>query len=317
MGLIDMALANADTCGFKTLSNTRGWSNEQLLEILEDVETPFGFPKLGWIKAFGKEKQVIVYNRADVENYAYIDAQPGKISISMAQKPGLPFGASENADEEEYVEEDDCAGLLNAIEELADVVTRLQNGESPDDITIEEPEVDEDEESVSFFMDDDTGLSLKSSYSITDADDEPVYFVETGVTKTGYKIMNARKETIMEIKPKLGLIPEHLIIEHDDEIGHFKRKISIFNAQFNGELKGRKLHIEGSIAGKSFDIELDDDIVGRISPADYGDSAKNFEIEVFKTDMADEIVSIAAVCANLIARAVRTERAEDAKKRHG
>ena len=317
MGLFDRAIANADVSGFKTLSNTSGWSNEQLLEILEDVETPFGFPKLGWIKAFGKERQVIIYNRADVENYAYIDAQPGKITISMAQKPGLPFGASENADEEEYVEEDECAGLINAVEELADVVTRLQNGESPDDIVIEEPEADEDEESVSFFMDEDSGLSLKTSYSIFNADDEPAYFVEAGVTKASYKIMNARQETVMEIKPKLGLIPEHIIIELDEEIGRFKRKISIFNAQFNGTLKGRKLHIEGNISGSTYDIELDDDVVGRISPASGGNREKNFEIEVFRTDITDEIVSIAAVCANLIAQTVRAEQAEEARRRRG
>ena len=80
-----------DSYGYKTFRNDYGWDNEKMLELLSKNNLVYGVPKMGWIRAFGKERQVIVYNLAHETNYVYVDAQKRKIVISMAPKPGQTF----------------------------------------------------------------------------------------------------------------------------------------------------------------------------------------------------------------------------------
>ena len=91
MGFFDFLSSGEDTAyGYKSIKNTYGLDNEKMLQLLLEAgdETGYGTPKYGWIRAFGKERQVIVYNNANDVNYVYVDAQPKKIIISMAPKPG-------------------------------------------------------------------------------------------------------------------------------------------------------------------------------------------------------------------------------------
>ena len=81
------------TYGYKSFKNTKGWTNADMLEKLASCEDTFGAPKMGWIRAFGKEREVVVFDRVHEVNYIYVDAQPKKIIVSMAPKPGQVGGA--------------------------------------------------------------------------------------------------------------------------------------------------------------------------------------------------------------------------------
>ena len=97
-----------------------------MLERLSEYENEYGVPKMGWIRAFGKERQVIVYNLAHETNYVYIDAQPKKIVVSMAPKPGQIGGAIDHVDAEDVTEQtsDTLSATLGTMESV-DVVIKL------------------------------------------------------------------------------------------------------------------------------------------------------------------------------------------------
>ncbi|MBR3031497.1 MAG: hypothetical protein IKH92_00575 [Clostridiales bacterium] len=108
MGFFDFLSSGDDTSyGYKTFKNTYGLDNEKMLQLLLKAEdTGYGTPKFGWIRAFGKERQVIVYNNANEINYVYVDAQPKKIIVSMAPKPGQIGGAKDHYNPEDSSAED-------------------------------------------------------------------------------------------------------------------------------------------------------------------------------------------------------------------
>ncbi|MBO7563516.1 MAG: hypothetical protein J6T40_01535 [Clostridiales bacterium] len=125
MGFFDFLSSGEGTAyGYKTFKNTKGWDNNRMLELLSGVETPYGKPKIGWIRAFGKERQVVVINKANVTNYVYVDAQPKKIIISMAPKPGQIGGSKDHYDPEdsEIENPDTISSTLETMEPVDNVI---------------------------------------------------------------------------------------------------------------------------------------------------------------------------------------------------
>ena len=125
MGFFDFLSSGEGTAyGYKTFKNTKGWDNNKMLELLSGVETPYGKPKIGWIRAFGKERQVVVFNKANVTNYVYVDAQPKKIIISMAPKPGQIGGSKDHYDPEdsEIENPDFVQSTIDTMEPVDDVI---------------------------------------------------------------------------------------------------------------------------------------------------------------------------------------------------
>ena len=125
MGFFDFLSSGEGTSyGYKSFKNTKGWDNDKMLELLSGVETPYGKPKLGWIRAFGKERQVVVFNKANETNYVYVDAQPKKIVISMAPKPGQIGGAKDHFDPEdsEIENPDTISSTLETMEPVDNVI---------------------------------------------------------------------------------------------------------------------------------------------------------------------------------------------------
>ena len=125
MGFFDWLSSSEDTSyGYKALKNKPGWDNVKMLELLRGVETFYGTPKMGWIRAFGKEREVIVYNQANKTNYVYVDAQPKKIIISMAPKPGQIGGSKEHYDIEDGSIEDPniIASTVDSIEPVDEII---------------------------------------------------------------------------------------------------------------------------------------------------------------------------------------------------
>ena len=102
MGLFDfmdtLDVMNTESFGYKPFKNKHHWNNEDMLRLLSEVKTPYDPPKMGWIRAFGKERQVVVYSKAHKVNYLYVDAQPRKIIVSMAPKPGQIGGPRDHVD---------------------------------------------------------------------------------------------------------------------------------------------------------------------------------------------------------------------------
>lgn len=125
MGFFDLFTDSDDTSyGYKSFKNTHGWDNNKMLELLSEKDCPYGTPKLGWIRAFGKERQVVVYNGANKTNYIYVDANPKKIIVSMAPKPGQIGGAKDHIDSEDVDETDPntIAGTLGSMEPVDRVI---------------------------------------------------------------------------------------------------------------------------------------------------------------------------------------------------
>ena len=127
MGFFDFLSSGEDTAyGDKTFKNTYGLDNEKMLKLLLEVgdETGFGTPKFGWIRAFGKERQVIVYNNANEINYVYVDAQPKKIIVSMAPKPGQIGGAKDHYDlaDSSCEDPDTINGTLETMEPVDEII---------------------------------------------------------------------------------------------------------------------------------------------------------------------------------------------------
>ena len=120
----------SETYGYKKFKNPKGLDNEKMLELLKGEKTGFGIPRMGWIRAFGKERQVIVYDQAHEVNYVYVDAQPKKIVVSMAPKPGQIGGAKDHVEpgEEGVLEPNTvCATLdtMTAVDEIVSIVKKI------------------------------------------------------------------------------------------------------------------------------------------------------------------------------------------------
>lgn len=97
-----------------------------MLEMLSKNNLVYGVPKMGWIRAFGKERQVVVYNHAHKTNYVYVDAQKRKIIVSMAPKPGQIGGAIDHVDPEDVhkVNNDTVSATLGTME-MVDRVSEI------------------------------------------------------------------------------------------------------------------------------------------------------------------------------------------------
>lgn len=123
MGIFDLAdlFASSDgtSYGYKKLRNDKGYTNASLLTVLQTAGSEFGDPKMGWIRAFGKEREVIVYSGAHRTNYIYVDAdsKKGKIIVSMAPKPGQIGGARDHISAED-IEEEDLDTLSNTVDSI-------------------------------------------------------------------------------------------------------------------------------------------------------------------------------------------------------
>lgn len=125
MGLFDLFSSNDDTSyGYKSFKNPHGWNNDRMLELLSAKDSPFGEPKIGWIRAFGKERQVVVYSGAHKTNYIYVDANPKKIIVSMAPKPGQIGGAKDHIDSDdvEEVASDTVSATFDSMESVDRVI---------------------------------------------------------------------------------------------------------------------------------------------------------------------------------------------------
>ena len=66
----------------------------------------------------------MVFNKANVTNYVYVDAQPKKIIISMAPKPGQIGGSKEHYDPEdsEIENPDFVQSTIDTMEPVDDVI---------------------------------------------------------------------------------------------------------------------------------------------------------------------------------------------------
>ena len=134
MGLLDFLLDRQDsTYGYKSFKNTQGWDNEKMLARLLQEDLPYGKPKMGWIRAFGKEREVIVYPLAHDVNYVYVDAQPKKIIVSMAPKPGQIGGAQDHGNMEDVTEKSEdtvsaTCGTMDAANHVIKVVAEILKG---------------------------------------------------------------------------------------------------------------------------------------------------------------------------------------------
>ncbi len=115
---------DSSSYGYKTFKNTPGWDNEQMLRLLTAVGTPLGAPKMGWIRAFGKERQVVVFADAHPVNYIYVDCNPKKVIVSMAPKPGQIGGARDHVDPEDVGEKDvdTISATLSSVEPVEEII---------------------------------------------------------------------------------------------------------------------------------------------------------------------------------------------------
>ncbi|MBO4928342.1 MAG: hypothetical protein J5379_08865 [Clostridiales bacterium] len=126
----EVSNAGSETYGYKKFKNPKGWDNAKMLELLSGEESTLGTPRMGWIRAFGKERQVIVYDWANDVNYVYVDAQPKKIIVSMAPKPGQIGGAKDHVEPgEEGITDPNTVkatlGTMSAVDEIVGIVDSL------------------------------------------------------------------------------------------------------------------------------------------------------------------------------------------------
>lgn len=141
MGIFDfvdiLSGMNTDSYGYKAFKNVNHWNNEDMLRLLSEVKTPYDTPKMGWIRAFGKERQVVVYSKPNKTNYIYVDAKPGKIVVSMAPKPGQIGGAVEHVDPADVSpkNENTIGATLSTMEPVEHIIFAVEKLlEKPDEV---------------------------------------------------------------------------------------------------------------------------------------------------------------------------------------
>ncbi len=315
MGLIDKLLVGSDCSGHRVIPNELGWDNNMVLQQLSNVQTPFGSPKLSWIRAFGKEFQVVVYNQADEDNYLYVNATPDKLVISSAPKPGRLGGPKDHVDPEDLgvdgKEGYDAAAkalagglqmmeLSDEVDVVADVLQGLFHGMDASRLTVEPKEQREPGTGACLYMEEEVELSLKDRYTIWTEDHEPVFFIEGNVLDTAYRILDADENEVMVIKKKLiALMPEYTVFEGGEKLGSFKKKLRFSKTEIVGQAGDSELTIMGDMLDHSFDILLDGTEIGGMK-RELLSWASCYRIEAYNAKDVDLVVAIAAIVEAMI-----------------
>lgn len=277
--------------GFKKLKNDKGYSNEDLLTLLKNVQFAFGTPQLGTLT----KKETILFEPNIGRLVVYLRANEKSIEMGSVAAPGntgkfvlKELGASILTD----AQSEDAAKAQRAVDELYEVVKGLvETG------VVENKSVQDD--GIELYMQQKV-LTIKDKYSICTLEEEPVYWVEGNLLGLKYQIEDAQGQQIYEIRKKMiAVLPEYTIMKDGKKVAELKKKIRLTRPEILGKVEGKELQIKGDLTGYHFSIAIDGKVVGNVDTKrlTWGDV---YAIGIRDVQHQELVVTIAIIVDNIL-----------------
>ncbi|MCR5685062.1 MAG: hypothetical protein K6G81_06510, partial [Lachnospiraceae bacterium] len=187
----------------------------------------------------------------------------------------------------------------HAVDELADVLKKLEAGES---VSTSERAATVASNStgseIKFFMKQ-KAISLKPKFDIFDEKETPVYHIEGDLPRLNFGIQKNGTEVVKLKKKLVAVMPEYTIVIGGSEIGQIKKKLKLTAPELVGTINGKELKIDGDLFGFNFDIRVGGTLIGHIDTAQtiWQDC---YRIVVYDESYQDIMVTLTIICDNVV-----------------
>ena len=291
MGFFDFS--GGGNMGFGSVKNVQNFTNEQLFEKLSAIKVSFGTPIMGDI--YGT--QSVMYKNATPYYDIFVRVHKDKIIMGKIGTDGTNSVGTAMQMESEVLlgsKDEESSFADRAVDELLDVIKKLENGES---VTITDqamPANTATGEAISLYMEQKL-FSLKPSFDVFDQVKNVVFHVDGGITSHSFSIQQDGSE-VLKLKRKIAkIMDEYVIIKNGETIAKLKKKFRIINPEVSGTVNGEELCIKGDMMGIDYDILIGGRTVAHIDQ-DKAHWADCYRISIKDESVQDIVIALAVIC---------------------
>lgn len=135
-------------------------------------------------------------------------------------------------------------------------------------------------------------FSLSGKFSVKDAEENEVYFVEGSlmkIPKTFSVIDNRRNEVAMITKKTFSFLPTFFVDVHGQEIMTIKKQFSFLKARYTIDAAG--IEVQGNWWDMDFEVYQNGNVIGSVSKKwfTWGDS---YELQILNDEMEPLLVAL-------------------------
>lgn len=295
MGMFDTLKSGG--VGFAKVPNKQGYTNDYLLLKLSKIDVSFGKPSMGDITG----KQCVLYKNASFKYdiFTRVDGNNiimGKIgtdgvsSVQTAAEAGLGLMLGHK--------DVDASEADHAVEELADVITKLQEGIEVTKSTVLAAISTSTGHAINYFMKQ-KAISLKPKFDIYDEKESAVYHVEGDITRLNFSVQRDGREVIKLKKKLVAILPEYTISIDGQTIGKIKKRLKLTSPELVGTINGKELVIAGDLLAFDYDIKVGGHLIGHIDTAQtiWQDC---YRIRIYDEASKDLMIAMAIICDNVV-----------------
>ncbi len=295
MGLFDMSTGG--NSGFASVENKRGFSNEDLLEMLSDIKVSFGTPIMGDI--YGT--QSVLYKSVSDQFDIFVRVHKKKIIMGKIGTDGVSStDTALNMGVDMLLGHKDAgtSSADRAVDELLEVIKKLENGETVTESSATTSVITSTGEAISLYMKQ-KAISLKPKFDIFDMDENTVYHIEGDLARLNFSIQKNGTEVLKLKKKLIAIMPEYTIEKNKEEIARIKKKLKLTNPELQGTVNGKELKIDGDLFGCDFDIKVGGRTIGHVD-TDRTVWSDCYRIAILDESMQDMVVALAIICDNVV-----------------
>ena len=287
MGFFDFS--GGGNMGFGSVKNVQNFTNEQLYEKLSAIKVSFGTPIMGDI--FGT--QSVMYKNATPYYDIFVRVHKDKIIMGKIGTDGTNSVGTAMQMESEVLlgsKDEESSYADRAVDELLEVIKKLENGES---ITITDeamPANTATGEPISLYMEQKL-FSLKPRFDVFDQEKNVVFHVEGDITSHSFTIQQDGIEVLRIAK----IMDEYVLVKNGETVAELKKKFRIVNPEVSGTVNGAELRIAGDMMGIDYDIKIGGRTVAHVDQ-DKAHWSDCYRISIKDEDVQDIVIALAVIC---------------------
>ena len=291
MGFFDFS--GGGNMGFGSVKNVKDFTNEDLFEKLSAVKVSFGTPIMGDV--YGTP--AVMYKNATPYYDIFVRVHKDKIIMGKIGTDGTSSTDTAMQMEAELImggKDDENSYADRAVDELLDVVKKLENGEY---ITITDQAMPADTatgEPISLFMEQKL-FSLKPRFDVFDKEKNVVFHAEGDITSHSFSIQQDGRE-VLKLKRRIAkIMDEYVLIRNGETVAELKKKFRLVNPEVSGTVNGAELCIKGDLMGIDYDIKIGGRTVAHVDQ-DKAHWSDCYRITIKDESVQDIVIALAVIC---------------------
>ena len=293
MGLFDVQKGTG--MGFASLINEKGFTNEDLLEKLSEIEVSFGKPEMGAIMG----TPAVMYKNVSEGYDVFVRIHKnkvimGKMASSDSSTAGSLLDAALSIGVFDGAKSEGMSKADHAVDELCGIVEKLEKDQEVTESEVVSAVNTTSGEKLELYMKQ-KFLAIKPQFDICDKDEKPLYHVEGDLVRLNFSIQKNGEEVLKLKKKPIAILPEYTLVKNGSEIGTIKKKFKLTNPELVGTVNGKELKINGSLLGCNFDIRIGGAIIAQVDTVQTF-WADCYRIAVFDESYADVMAALGVIC---------------------